>query len=84
MNPDPDDTQVFRQRQRYPIAKVAVDGHQGSFLVDCSRQNLSVIGTSEPSFRDAHHVVSSSPQLLCQFLPEHLVEKQAHGGSGRF
>jgi hypothetical protein len=82
-HPNPDHTRVLRQRQCNPVAKVAIDRYEDSFLLDCSRQDLSVIGASQPSIRDAHHVVSSGVQLLRQFLPEHLVEKQTHGGLGR-
>ena len=77
---DSDNSEMFGQRQHYPIAKVTIEGHQRSFLLHGPFENQRVVSPSLTGFGRANDIVPSVPQKQRQFDPEHLIEVNSHDG----
>jgi hypothetical protein len=76
---DPNDSQVLRQRQNDPVAKVAIQCYQSSLLLHGPRENLRIVRPCLAGFRSTNDVMSGFAQTHRQFDAKHLIEVKAHG-----
>lgn len=79
----PNHIEMFGQRQHHPVAKMFVQRNQRSFFLHRAFEDQRVLGPCLSDFRGADDVRPTRPQQVRQLRPQHLVEVEPHGGSGR-
>jgi hypothetical protein len=84
MGLDADYAAMFREREHDPVTKVLVQRDEDSALAHGPVEYQPVVGAGLSNFRGADHVMAVRPQEICKFRPQHLVQVEAHNGSGRF
>jgi hypothetical protein len=73
----PNDSEMFRQRQYNPIAKMSIECNQRALLLHDSFKNQCVVSARVTGFGRTEDIIPGIAQKRGQFGPEHLIEVQA-------